>query len=296
MLVKCVCANCGHSYLSDDGAGDLSCPRCGIDNEESRNASDIPDAPAGVEPGLYDDQAPILDEDELGFYDEEPQFDPEAPPPMFVTTDRMVRAMIFGGMAALGTGAVVGAALAATKIAVPGVLAVVLSLVTAAACRASFGGRSTPQTVRRAQIAAGVAIFLGILGFIIGSWTVDRLTAERAAETRQNLEQGLEGLTEQAAATSDEGTKLLMEHRINEVRRLQGMSDARLEDYLFRQEAQVNVAILAYAKLRVTDGPSIRFGPDNDPVEMPAAVIAGLLLVELALATWLTTRGCTAKV
>ena len=81
MLVKCVCTNCGHSYLSDDQHGDLACPRCGVENEGTRNPSDIPDAPGGALHGPYDhfDDGEYVDD-----YFED-SFDPKAPPPIVVT-------------------------------------------------------------------------------------------------------------------------------------------------------------------------------------------------------------------
>jgi len=296
MLVKCVCTNCGHSYLSDDSVGELSCPRCGVGNESARNPSDIPDAPGGSAPGLYGGgHEPLLDDDDIGFYDEEPGFAPEAPPPMFITSDRVMRAFVFGGLAALLTGAAVGAALTATKLAVPGVLAIALSLAAAAGCRAGFGGRSARQTAGRTRVVATLVALVGLAGSVAGSWAVDRFTAERSTQTREDLERGMRDLTEQAATTADEGTRLLLEQRLAEVRRLEGMSNAALEDYLYRQEAQINLAPLAYAKLRATKGPAIQFGPDNDPVELPLAGVAGLLAFELVLAAWLTSRGCVAR-
>lgn len=300
MLVKCVCSNCAHSYLADDQQGDLACPRCGVNNEGTRNPSDIPDAPV---PNNYRGPYDHFDDDDFGTFGQEEAFDPKAPPPMFITTDRMVRGLVFGGIATGLLGAAVGAAMGATRVAVPLVVGVVLALVGGASCRYGFGGRSAPQTKGRAIVCLSIVVMVGMAGYLTGSWLFERWTGNRAAQMRDDLNHGLRSLTSQHAREGDEGTKIMLEERLNEVHRLQALSDAQLEDYLWVQEAELfpnergnlNVPLLAYGKIRATKGPAIRFGPDNDPVKLPKGTTEGLLAAELLVGIFLGMRGVSAK-
>ena len=105
----------------------------------------------------------------------------------------------------------------------------------------------------------------------------------------------MQDLAGDRARTPDAGTAVLIDQRIKEVQTLQAKSDAELEDYLWVQEAQVNQPLLAYAKLRVMRGPAVRFGPENDPVEIPEPGTAVIMLVELLAAVFLGVRAVLAK-
>lgn len=288
MLVKCVCSNCTHSYLADDQMGDLACPRCGTVNKDAEGGgpADIPSFPEATEESLFDDlgTGPSFQTSARGF-------DPKAPPPMYVTRDRWLRGFVFGGLAAALMGAVFGASLGALGIAVPVVSAVLLGLAGGASCRYGFGGRTSRQTRGRAFTAALCCAVFGFSGFFAGAWTVERLTGSRAEQTRSDLDRGLRGLLQQRARTKDAGTAIVLDQRIGEVERLRRRSDPELEDYLWVQEAQFNQPLVAYAKLRATNGPVIRLGPDADPVEVPPESIPAVLGLEFVLALWLTWRG-----
>lgn len=289
MLVKCVCSNCSHSYLADDGAGRLACPRCGVANEGTRNPSDIPDAPAGAEPGVYDPYS----EEEFGF--DTPRFDVTALPPMLLTRERMVRGIVFGGLATLLTGVVVGAALGAIKLILPGALAIVLALVAAPACRYGFGGRAARRSVGRGRITLLIVLAVGVAGYLGGSWAVGRITGTRAERARQDLDTGLKSLLAQAANAHDEGTRIVVEQRIAETRRLQSMSDAQLEDYLWVQQGGIKIPVAAYAEMRVLQGPVARLGADGDPIRLPSPAPAGILLAEIILGFFIGMRGIRAR-
>jgi hypothetical protein len=290
MLVKCVCTDCGHSYLADDQAGELSCPRCGVGNEGTRNPSDIPDAPMGAEPGVYD---PYYEDE--GYDVDEPRFEARELPAMFITGERMVRGIIFGGLAALAMGAVLGASLGALKMAVPVVVGLVLALIAGPACRYGFGGRSAHDSTSRAATVLSIVVLVGFLGFLSGSWVVERFTGSRADQTRDDLEYGLSGLNAQLIRMHDEGNRIVLQERIAEVHRLQNLTDAQLEDYLWTQEAQINQPLLAYATLRAWKGPAIRLGVDSDPIDVPSPGTPAILLGEVIVAVWLGLRFVRAR-
>ncbi|MHC4819406.1 MAG: TFIIB-type zinc ribbon-containing protein, partial [Planctomycetota bacterium] len=165
MLVKCVCPNCSHSYLADDQLGELACPRCGLANAADAGAplADAPPPPpppmappggpmgpgpgpgTGMDPGVYDD--PYMDDT---FTDAPmPMFEAKAPPPMYVTGERMFKGFVFGIVATAGLGFVLGGGLAAVGVIVPGVAAVLMGLVAGAAARYGMGGRTTSATMLR---------------------------------------------------------------------------------------------------------------------------------------------------
>ncbi len=290
MLVKCVCSNCGHSYLSDDGAGDLACPRCDVANEGERNPSDIPEAPLGNEPMFIDTMGDPLDAD-LAFGLPGGRFDPQAPPPMFVTGERLLRGTVFGSVAGLALGAILGAALAAVGFVVPALVALLVALVIGMTCRYGFGGRAARQTRGRALLAVVVSCVVAQCGFLTGGWVIERFTGSRAAQTREDLDRGLHGLVQQRARTKDAGTAIVLDTRIAEVERLRRRSDAGLEDYLWTQEAQVNQPLLAYMKLRATAGPALRLGVESQPSRLPPSVMLGVVALELLLAILLARRG-----
>ncbi len=294
MLVKCVCSNCGHSYLSDDSAGDLACPRCDVANEGTRNPSDIPEAPLGSEPMFIDTMGDPLDAD-IGFgLTGGGRFDPQAPPPMFVTGERLLRGSVFGSVAGLSLGAILGAALAAVGFVVPAFAPLAVALVIGMTCRYGFGGRAAKQTRGRALLAVVVSCVVAECGFLTGGWVVERFTGSRAAQTRADLDEGLHGLVQQRARTKDAGTAIVLDQRIAEVERLRRRGDASLEDYLWTQQAQINQPLLAYMKLRATAGPVLRLGVDAEPSRLPPSVTLGLVGLELLLAVLLARRGVLA--
>jgi len=298
MLVKCVCSNCGHSYLADDQAGNLECPRCGVGNDVSGPAPDM--APQSSmdyrQPGGFidpqDDYDPAgyepFEEEDLGY--QEPRFAPQAPPPMLLTSDRLLKGFLVGAGTVVVVGAGVGAALAAVQVTVPAVLGLAVGLIGGLACRSGFGGRVSSQTKGRAILAVVLAMTLGLGGYVTGSWLVDRFTGLRAEQTREDLESGLHSLRRQRTHTDDAGETIVLEKRIGDTKALLDLSDAQLEDYLWVQEAQLNQPLLAYSKLRATRGPAIQLGPDRDPVDVPPMAIPGILLGEVLLAAFVAAR------
>lgn len=285
MLVKCVCANCAHSYLGDDSMGELVCPRCGVGNESARNPGDVPDAPAGLGHGTYD-----MHDDPYGYSYEEDVFAPQAPPPMLVNNERFFRGVIMGGLATGILGFAMAGAMAAIQFAIPAVCAVVIALVAGGMCRYGFGGRCAQRTQIRAIAAVFLAVLLGFGGTFVGAWAVERYTGERADAMRDDLDRGLRALTAEQLRVGDEGTRLLLDSRIREIKRLQGLNDASLEDYLWTQEAQVNHGLLAYGKLRATEGPIVRLGANANPVELAMWPTLGILLAEFLLAVVFASR------
>jgi hypothetical protein len=286
MLVKCACSNCGHSYLADDQAGELDCPRCGVGNDTTRNPSDVPSAPAGQAPDLFE---PLPIEDHGGYF--ESSFAPLEPPPMYVSADRFGKGLVFGAVFALLAGGVLGGALASVRVIVPGVAAAVLGLVAGAACRYGFGGRTSAQTKGRAIVAGALACTVGLLAFVAGGWGVERMTGIRCDKTREDLDEGLRTLTRQRTRAQDPAAAIVLDGRIAETERLRAMGDAQIEDYLWKQEAQVAVAPLAYAKLRATVGPVVRLGPKGKDFRFRWEITAAALAAELVVAVVLALRG-----
>jgi len=227
MLIKCACSNCGHSYLADDEAGDLACPRCDAVNDVGiRSPSRVSEASMGFEPAFdYDDHE--ADHDLL---DMPSHFEAKAPPPMVITRERLTRGLVFGMLSAGVLGAVIGAATTAVGFDIPGIAAILIALLGGAAVRSGFGGRTARRTKGRAVIVCSLVAILGFGGVATGAWTVARFTATRASETRKELEEGLRGLEDQYADASDAGAAIVLKQRIEETRRLRALSDAQLED------------------------------------------------------------------
>lgn len=307
MLVKCVCPSCSHSYLADDQMGDLACPRCGMASEPDAAApvADMSPPPPsmsppmaggpgmdpGMEPAVYDD--PFVEE---GFPSGPiPVFEAKAPPPMYVTGERMFKGLVFGLVATAGLGFVLGGAFAAVGALVPGIAAVLMGLVAGASVRYGMGGRTTSATMFRTTTTVLLVVMLGFAAFFTGGWAVERLTGSRAAQTREDLDNGLRGLVRQRAQVQDTGTGLLLDQRIQEAERLKNMSDPQLEDYLWVQEAQINQPLLAYSKLRATNGPIVRLGAERDPIRVPFPATPAILLAEMIAAAILAIRGVIAK-
>jgi len=302
MLVKCVCSGCSHSYLADDQMGGLACPRCGMATDGSAaapvsdTAAPTPQQMMGgmvppMEPGPHDD--PYMDD---AFPDAAvPIFQAKAPPPMYVTGERMFKGFVFGIVATAGLGFVMGGALAAVGVIVPGVAAVLMGLVGGASTRYGMGGRTTSATMFRTVATVLLVVVVGFSAFIAGGWGVERLTGTRAGQTREDLNNGLRGLVRQRAQVQDTGTGLLLDQRIQDVEQLKILSDPQLEDYLWVQQAQLDHPLLAYAKLRATSGPIVRFGAERDPINAPFPATPAILLAEIILAAVLAIRGVIAK-
>jgi hypothetical protein len=295
MLVKCVCANCGHSFLTDDQAGDLTCPRCGFVNDGAPvGGFDAPGAP----PPDFGDAPDAFREAPDAAFDGPAYFDPKEPPPMFMSPDRMVRGMLFGGLLALTIGGAIGAALAATGIVIPGVAALLMALVAGAAVRHGMGGRSAARTRGYALFAVVFAVLLGYGGIITGSWLVERFTGTRAAMTRKDLDEGRKQLRKNLARADradDVAERTVLETRLRRAERLEALSDAQLEDYLWTQQAQVNQPLVAYAKLRATQAPLVKLGADREPIEAPEHVPLAIIGGELLLALLVAYRGVKSK-
>jgi len=291
MLVKCVCSNCSHSYLGDDQSGSVACPRCGTDNTGTPGVSNIPDVPA---PGR----------DEMTFEANYGQgldlhFDPLSPPPMFVTGDRLLRALLGGGAIAALLGAVSGGAQAAVQVAIPGLSAIVLGLAGGAAFRFGLGGRSAGRTLGRTAFVLALMLVLGFAGVIAGAWAVERYTATAdrdgdgqadVVQTREDLDKGLRELLRVRSRTQDAGAAALLDHRITETEELKHLSDAQLEDYLWKQRAQLGNPLIAYGKFRVLEGPAVKLAPKSAPVRLPEHAVPGILIGEFLVAFVLALR------
>ena len=301
MLIKCVCSNCGHLYLSDDEAGDTACPRCDTVNEDTHSLADVPDAPMDVDPpfmddapsefGMSDEFENLEDNEEEVLFEEAPQrFEAKAPPPMLIKRARLMRGIFLGALTAGAVGAVLAAAMAAIGVDVPLLPALGIGLVGGAVCRAGFGGRSAHQTKTRAVVACGIIVGLGFAGFFAGTWAVERLTGSRAKQTHADLDDGLQGLAAQYADAQDAGAAVVLKQRMDETRRLRTLSDPQIEDYIWIQRAQINHPLLAHAKLRLTASPIVKMGTAMDPIRVPKEATLGIRLAELIAAVVLATR------
>jgi hypothetical protein len=278
--------------------GDLACPRCGLaaDADAGAPVAEMVSRPSPMGPpmdaqGGHDD--PFMDE----AYPPAaiPMFEAKAPPPMYVTGERMFKGFVFGIVATAGLGFVLGGALAAVGVIVPGVAAILVGFVGGASARYGLGGRTTSATMLRTVATVLLVVVVGFAAFFSGGWAVERLTGSRASQAREDLDNGLRGLVRQRAQVQDTGTGLLLDQRIQEAERIKNLSDPQLEDYLWIQQAQLNQPLLAYAKLRATNGPLVRFGADRDPVTVPFPATPAILLGGIILAAVLAIRGVIAK-
>jgi len=291
MLVKCVCSNCSHSYLGDDQTGNLACPRCGTEN-------------SGIPGGVSHEEAAAAGRDEMVLDPHYGQgldlhFAPLSPPPMFVTGDRLFRALLGGGAIAALVGAIVGGAQAAVQVAIPGLSAIALGLAGGAAFRFGLGGRSAGRTIGRTGFVLALMLVLGFAGVIAGAWAVERYTAAAdrdrdgrpdVAQTREDLDRGLRELLRVRSRTQDAGQSALLDHRITETEELKHLSDAQLEDYLWQQRAGLGHPLVAYGKSRVLEGPAVKLTPQAHPVELPENAVPGILLGEFLVAFALAIR------
>jgi hypothetical protein len=290
MLVKCLCSNCSHSYLGDDQAGTLACPRCGTENTGSPAASPAPEISAGRDEMSFE---PSYGQG-LGLH-----FAPLSPPPMFVTADRLFRALVGGGMIAALLGGIVGGAQAAVQVALPGLSAVVLGLLGGAAFRFGLGGRSAGRTLGRTGFFLLLVLAIGFASVIAGAWVVERYTgsADRdangqadVAQTREDLDKGLRELLRTRSRTQDAGQVAALDHKINATEALKHLTDPQLEDYLWQQRAKLGQPLVAYGKLREMEGPAVKLAPKRAPVNLPEHAVPGILAGEFLLAFILAMR------
>ncbi|MFQ5845629.1 MAG: hypothetical protein ACE5JG_11645 [Planctomycetota bacterium] len=286
--MKSLCHQCGHSYLAEPNeTGGTQCPRC--------RSYVAPSGPYGDSP------APVLDAQEESYSGpsrpEDPaprvaaRFSPLTPPPSYVRGERLIRGVVFGSLAAGAFGAVFGAGTAAIQLTLPVLAGIIVGIVTGIACRYGFGGRSVPSTRGRAGAAAAVCATCGILATLAGGWAVERWTNERSAATREDLAAGLRGLARERAHTQDAEKRFALDRRIREVHRLQSLSDAEIEDYLWTQQAQLDQPLLAYAWHRIRDGAMVHLGPEGKTVRLGLLATAGAWLLDLVLAAFLAARG-----
>ena len=303
MLLKHVCPQCGHHYLADDQDANVDCPRChaapqegwvppgaaGTAPNQTRLPPDVPKGGYFAEPDGYDERVepdPIIHTNDYGF-------DPLEPPPMALTSDRIVRGLASGAVGTLMLGLVIGGAFGAIGICVPAVIGLLIGLVAGFSCKRGFGARSSSRTRVRAIGVVFVAVLFGFVATFTGSWVVERYLAVRAEGVRADLAQGLRGLERQRGRTTEEGVLIVIDDRIAQVKQLQAQPSARLEDYLWVQQAQLWPAPLAYAKLRATQGPLVRLGPDSKAIRVAPAVSLAALGGEIAVAVlfgaWLVT-------
>jgi hypothetical protein len=290
MLVKCLCSNCSHSYLGDDQTGTLACPRCGTENTGSPAASPPAHTASGRDELAFE---PSYGEG-LGLH-----FAPLSPPPMFVTADRLFRALVGGGMIAALLGGIVGGAQAAVQVALPGLSAIVLGFFGGAAFRFGLGGRSAGRTLGRTGFILLLVLGIGFASAIAGAWAVERYTgvADRDAngqsdvvQTREDLDKGLRELLRIRSRTQEAGPAAMLEHQIAETEELKHLTDPQLEDYLWQQRAGLGQPLLAYGKLRVTEGPAVKLAPKSAPVNLPQHAVPGILAGEFLIAFILALR------
>lgn len=292
MLVKCLCTNCSHSYLGDDQSGSLACPRCGTENTGSPSA-----APAAADTATSGRDEMTFEAnygEGLGLH-----FAPLSPPPMFVTPDRLMRALVGGGMIAALLGAIAGGAQAAVQVAIPGLTAIVLGFFGGAAFRFGLGGRSAGRTLGRTGFVLLLVLAIGFAGSIAGAWAVERYTgsADRdgngqadVTQTREDLDKGLRELLRIRARTQEAGPAAKLDLEITATEELKHLTDAELEDYLWQQKAELGHPLAAYGKLRVTEGPALKLAPKSAPVNLPEHAVPGILAGEFVLALILALR------
>ena len=296
MLLKQVCSQCGHHYLADDQLGEVDCPRChspavgatGMGKPAPAQPPQMhPQAPPPVsrEPAYGEAQYPGM---EMGEFDLPTHFDPKAPPPMFVTGDRILRGLIVSSIATLLIGAVLGGALASLSLSLPILPALVLGWIAGLSCNRAFGGRAAHGTLGRAFVVVLVGVTVGYAGYLTGGWGMERMLGSRVEQTRADLDRGLKSLSRQRSHITDEGTAIVLDERIARVTELHRLSDAAIEDYLWVQEAQINQPLMAYVKLRVIRGPLVRLGADAEPIvvkrELNMAAMGGELLLAAIVA------------
>jgi hypothetical protein len=292
MLVKCVCSGCSHSYLADDQAGALACPRCGVENTGAPAVTTMDaDTASGRDEMTF----------ESAYHGQglDLHFAPLAPPAMLVTADRLLRALVFGGVLAALLGAVVGGAQAAVQVAIPGLAGIGLGLVSGIAVRFGLGGRSAARTLGRCIFASLLVLALGFAGVFGGGWLVERYTGTvdrdgngqpDVAQTREDLEKGLRGLMRDRARAPDEGSGALIDQAIDETERLKRLPDPQLEDYLWSQRAEIAQPVVAYGKLRVLEGPALKLTPKSAPVGLPEQTATWILGGEFLIALVLVIR------
>ena len=305
MLLKRVCPQCGHHYLADEQLDEIDCPRCHapVDEGPQFGAGAPPlGSPGGVQPvqprqpfggGAATSLREPRFSDQYGTEAEVDDFaattfDPLAPPPMFVTGDRVLRGILAGSLATLAIGSVAGAALSAIGFTIPLAPTLLLGWIAGLSCKRAFGGRAAKGTRGRAFLVVLVSLLFGYVGVLGGSYLVERLVGARVEQTRDDFDRGLKNLTRQRGHVTDEGTSILLDQRIAKVKELQALSSPQVEDYLWVQEAQIRQPLVAYMKLRVTRGPVLDLGPDREPVtikrELTMAAIGGELLIAALLA------------
>ncbi len=297
MLLKQVCSQCGHHYLADDQLGEVDCPRChspavgdaGMGMPAPMQPPQMPShapAPLPREPAY--NEAQFQPGMEMGEFEMATHFDPKAPPPMFVTGDRILRGLLVSSIATLLIGAVFGGALASLSLRLPVAGALVLGWIAGLSCNRAFGGRAARGTLGRAFAVVLVGVTVGYVGYFTGGWVMERLLGSRVEQTRADLDRGVKSLSRQRGHITDEGMAIVLDQRIARVNELHRMTDAELEDYLWVQEAQLNQPLLAYIKLRATRGPLVRLGSDAEPIvvkqEMNLAALGGEMLLAAILA------------
>jgi hypothetical protein len=296
MLLKQVCSQCGHHYLADDQLGEVDCPRC---HSPAVGATGM-GMPAPVQPPQMNPHAPSpvsreptygeaqYPGPEMGEFEMPTHFDPKAPPPMFVTGDRILRGLLVSSIATLLIGAILGGALASLSLRLPIVPALVLGWIAGLSCNRAFGGRAAHGTLGRAFAVVLVGVTVGYAGYLTGGWAMERMLGSRVEQTRADLDRGLKSLKRQRSHISDEGTAIVLDQRIARVTELHRRSDASIEDYLWVQEAQINQPLMAYVKLRVIRGPLVQLGADAKPIvvkrELNMAAMGSELLLAAILA------------
>jgi hypothetical protein len=293
MLAKHTCTRCGHAFLADPtDLMTIDCPKCQMKMPVEH---ELPaDLATGFGPVEETYEPMHVEERHAGAA---PRFNPTGPPPVFVTRERLVRGLVFGGITATVIGGAVGAALAALDIAVPALAGIVIGLACGTGCRYGFAGRSVPQTKMAAASVAFLCTLLGFVAFLSGSWTIDRMTSDRATITRQDLDTGLEQLLRERELThksKEAGERILLDERIGETERLRELSDPQIEDYLWVQQARLNQPMLAYGKLKATLGPIVRLGPDARSIVLNEKATMGLLATEILMALVLAVRAVVA--
>jgi len=297
MLVKTACTRCAHSFLADiAGVVQVQCPKCGMQLPIEPSDSHMDTAPPPpINDAMLDGYDYVEPDSDTGA--RPGQFNAMGPPPMFITRERAIKGLVFGGIGVIVLGAAIGAVTAALGFAAPAVIGLVLGFAAAAGCRHGFRGRSVPQTRFAAGVVAVTCVVLGFAALVSSGWIFERTTAKRVEVTRQDLDVGGDQLLrerEMTHRTRDAGERILLDRRIGETERLRGLTDAQIEDYLWVQQAGIAQPLLAYAALRGSTAPVVRLGPGGKVVMLDKNITAGLSIGEILLAAGIAVAGVLA--
>ena len=287
MLTKTLCPHCGNSFLAEPkDSGGTTCPQCRsfIPTEGAVHQ------PLAAPPEIHATPTPEVYAVPAGALPDGPRFDPTTPPPSYVRGERLWRGIVLGSVAALAFGTFFGAGTAAIRLSLPLLGGIVTGIITGVVVRHGFGGRSVPSTRGRASLGAAFCGALGLVATLAGGWMVERWTGDRAPTTQRDLSSGLKNLEARRAQTVDASDRAALDHRIREVNRLQSLTNAQIEDYLWVQQGGIAQPLMAYSWNRVKNGPLVQLGPEGSTVYLGDYGTAAGWGLDFLLVMWLATR------